>query len=338
MFFDDCPVKSQNRKRFCGAHISLRSIRNRIGKEFRTEGIKDIYQKEHELHPPDERKLIEWMAALSAAGIPYLPARRGAAWVLRIPGDHWQGAEREIQICDEINAGWPPAAERPSSARSHDTWSAAWVALFLAWFYVWLGPYDAGSAATAAGGADAARIAGGELWRAITALTLHAGLVHLAGNAAALLVIGHAVCRILGGGLGWLLILASGAVGNVATAFLSRPQHVSVGASTACFGALGILSVYQTMRRLRASGDWRSIWSRTWLPACAGLALLGMTGTGEGSDLLAHGLGFAVGAVLAVPFGLHGARGLPEWAQRVLELICISAVMLCWRAAFRSVL
>lgn len=292
-------------------------------------------EREHEIRPPTRQKMLEWSAALSAAHIGYRHVRSGSSWVLLVPREEIEAARGEIRAYEDADAAWPPPArDSTEPSKTHDTWAAVWVTLLLVWFYAWMGPYSAGNPVAAAGSASAANIAGGELWRTVTALTMHSGIVHLAGNALCLLVIGHAVCRMLGGGLGWLVIFAAGVAGNLATALLATPNHVAVGASTAGFGALGVISAYQSTRCLRRSGAWRSVWSRTWIPLCAGLALLGFIGTGEGTDLAAHGFGFVFGAALGVAFGWNGAREFPEWGQRVLELWCIAILMLCWRAAF----
>ena len=72
-----------------------------------------------------------------------------------------------------------------------------------------------------------------------------------------------AALRVLGPGLGGLMVLASGAVGNLANAFLYGSAHSSVGASTAIFGAVGLLGGLGVMRR-RSVGR-RGI--RAWAPA-----------------------------------------------------------------------
>ena len=65
-----------------------------------------------------------------------------------------------------------------------------------------------------AGAANAARILAGEWWRTATALTLHADLSHLVANVTAAALLGAAVCRTIGPGLGMALIVASGILGK----------------------------------------------------------------------------------------------------------------------------
>jgi membrane associated rhomboid family serine protease len=164
------------------------------------------------------------------------------------------------------------------------------------------------------GSADAEKIANGQWWRAVTALTLHADVAHLAGN----LAIGGAIvillCREVGAGLAWSLILGSGILGNLMNASLHSSGHISVGASTAVFGAVGILAATSVVRH-------RHQLQRRWpLPVAAGLALLAVLGTaGEHTDLGAHLFGFLWGIVLgAVAEHLVGRFGRPGPALNVL--------------------
>jgi len=164
---------------------------------------------------------------------------------------------------------------------------------------------------------------------------MHSGLDHLVGNLLSLFVLGHAVCRLFGGGLGCLLMLGSGMAGNLAVAWLVRSHHVSVGASTASFGAIGILVAYQCLRLLRGWHEWRSIWSRTWIPLGSGICLLALLGTGPDSDVGAHLFGFTFGLILAIPVSLWGIRWLSDWGQRALALICLALVLSAWALASR---
>jgi membrane associated rhomboid family serine protease len=280
---------------------------------------------------------LEWITALSAAGMDYRLSRREGRWVLHVPREHSLEARREIEAYERVNAGWPPseAPELPARGGPYRTWASAWGAVLLAGFHVWMGPYDPTIPYLRAASADAAGIVAGEWWRVVTALTLHSGVVHLAGNALCLLLVGHAVCRLFGGGVGWLLMLGSGVAGNAAVAWIFRTEHISVGASTSSFGAIGVLVAYRAWRSFRRYRDWRSIWGRTWIPVGAGLALLALLGTGPQSDLAAHGLGFLFGILFSLPLCVAGTRWVPEWAQRLLEMGCLLLVMAAWSAAAR---
>ena len=94
------------------------------------------------------------------------------------------------------------------------------MAVLLLAAYVVMGPRDTAepTAWFRAGSASAELIVRGQWWRAVTALTLHADLLHLFGNAVASVIFVTAVGRWLGAGIGAWLILLAGAGGNLITA------------------------------------------------------------------------------------------------------------------------
>ena len=134
-------------------------------------------------------------------------------------------------------------------------------------------------------------------WRPFTALFLHADAPHLVGNLLSGLFFGTLVARSVGPWRGWALILTCGTIGNLLTSAITWPEpFTSIGASTAVFGALGILSGlgFMSMLRLRA----RLPWARIAAPVLAGIVLLGWLGGGQPSgntDVLGHVFGFASG-------------------------------------------
>jgi rhomboid protease GluP len=138
----------------------------------------------------------------------------------------------------------------------------------------------------------------GEWWRPLTALFLHADLAHLGMNLAFGVTYAVLACGALGRWLAWSLIIASGIIGNILTAASYYPdEHLSLGASTLVFGALGILTGYGFYVAFRApeSGPWKTVL----VPIGGGLAMLGFFGAGGGNtDIIAHLFGFLSGAVL----------------------------------------
>ncbi len=143
-----------------------------------------------------------------------------------------------------------------------------------------------------AGLADSWKIVGGEWWRAFTALTLHADVAHLAGNIGFGVLFGILVSQHIGAAAAWLTILLSGAGGNLINAYLYQSLHMSLGASTMVFAALGMLGVFA----LEHKSAYQQSKLRRNLPFLATLALLAFTGTaGERTDVLAHLSGFFSG-------------------------------------------
>lgn len=143
----------------------------------------------------------------------------------------------------------------------------------------------------------------GEWWRPFTGLFLHADIGHLLGNLVGGAVFGMLVARLIGPLRGWALILASGTLGNLLTSALIYPQPFqSIGASTAVFAALGILSGVGIAETLRERVHLP--WLRILAPVVAGVVLLGLLGGGNSpqTDVLGHvfgfGSGLAAGAVV----------------------------------------
>ena len=192
---------------------------------------------------------------------------------------------------------------------------------------------DQGSRWIELGAADAEDILQGEVWRTITALTLHADVGHLCANVATGLVFAWALLPLFGSGWTWMGILLSGALGNTLNAALhSGGGHRSIGASTAVFGGLGMLVGWQIMTALHRYHEHRA---HTWhlrgiaFPIGAGLALLAFLGVGNGADhvdILAHGSGMLCGVLLGL---LAAGTRLPERTPaRVQQLLALGALLL----------
>lgn len=145
----------------------------------------------------------------------------------------------------------------------------------------------------------------GEWWRPFTALFLHADVPHLTGNLLSGLFFGTLVARSIGPWLGWALILGCGTLGNILTSALAWPEtFTSIGASTAVFGALGILSGLGFSAMLRAR--MHLPWARIAAPLLAGIILLGWLGGGSengNTDVLGHVFGFGSGLAAGIAAG-----------------------------------
>lgn len=82
----------------------------------------------------------------------------------------------------------------------------------------------------------------GQVWRPVTSMFLHAGVVHLLFNLVCLLQVGTLVERQVGGGRLLELFLLSGLFSALCMMVLTRIED-GLGASTAIFGLLGVLLV-----------------------------------------------------------------------------------------------
>jgi rhomboid protease GluP len=142
----------------------------------------------------------------------------------------------------------------------------------------------------------------GEWWRPFTALFLHADGPHIVGNLGTGTVFGLLVSKSLGPAKGWAMILLSGAAGNAMTSWLTHPEPFSsLGASTAVFGALGILSGVGVVENIREK--MRMPLLRVVAPLIARFILLGWLGgaaPGSGTDVFGHVFGFCAGMVAGI--------------------------------------
>jgi membrane associated rhomboid family serine protease len=170
----------------------------------------------------------------------------------------------------------------------------------------------------------------GELYRTVTSLFIHADTLHLAGNVLGISLFCTAVCQIAGPGVGWLMILFTGLGGNLMNAFLYKAHHLSVGSSTAVFGAVGILAGYQFLKKLGPRGRR----SKAWLPLAGGLALLAFLGAGEHADLTAHLFGFLVGIVVGVLYAFLASRPGGKLCQASALAAALMIVLLAWVRGF----
>jgi rhomboid protease GluP len=282
-----------------------------------------VSEGEHVLRTARSRRAIEeWALVLAAAGVPHRLARTPSGWRLLVTAPDAARASAALDAYDAERESAPAAPEAPEYGR---TSVGLVVAALLVAFYAVTGPADAESTWARAGSAAAELILHGEPWRAVTALTLHANPAHLLGNAVACAVFVTAVGRALGPGLGGSLVLVSGAGGNVLNALLQGAHHDAVGASTAVFGAVGLLGGLQFGRRRRRRG--------AWLPVAGSLALLALLGSDREADIVAHLFGLLVGGVLGVAAALLVARPPGRAVQWLLALAALSAVAGSWVVA-----
>lgn len=183
-----------------------------------------------------------------------------------------------------------------------------------------------------AGRADAEAIRAGQWWRVTTALMLHVDRGHLAGNIVFGGFFGFFVAQYCGLGIGWLAILLAGSVGNAINAFARPAAHLSIGASTAVFAALGILATLIWSRGYLRNTPWRTRFA----PLFAAIALLAYTGTaGENTDLGAHLFGFIAG--LGVGFAMPREAVLgSRRAQWIAGALAVAAVVSLWTVALAA--
>lgn len=288
---------------------------------------------------------------LHAMGVPSVTVDVGEVTVVVVSAEDAERARSELAKYERENEGAAPPEATPPISRGVAAavafgWLVALVAVLQlngAFGFDWW----------SAGMADAGLIRHGAWWRAVTALCLHADLLHLTANVIFGALFGVMLAQSVGSGIAWLGFVLSGAVGNWLNAWAQSPSHRSIGASTAVFGILGIQVAYDWMQRGRL--HYGRV--RRWAPIFMGLVLLAWLGGGGGGghidtgdipqalrnvgavqriDVGAHILGFGAGVGLGALLGLHkGPLRVSRFGQALLGGVAIALVALAWALALR---
>jgi membrane associated rhomboid family serine protease len=126
--------------------------------------------------------------------------------------------------------------------------------------------------------------------------------------------------------------LAAGALGNLANAALRGPGYGGVGASTAVFGAIGLLAglrIGRYRRRQASRGEATAA-------VLAAVMLLALTGLNPETDVLAHLWGFAIGLGLGLLAGRLPGSWIGPRGQWLLAVSALAAVVGAWVLALRA--
>lgn len=289
----------------------------------------------------DERAFV-----LAAVGIASEITAQGEDFLLEVSPPDLDQALTHLQQYD-LEAQRRSAAPLIPPPQLHPgawTGSAVYAAVLLTVAYavangIWrLDAFDVGDL-------DATRVQSGQWWRVWTALTLHLDGPHLAANTVAGIWFGYLAGRLIGAGNAWLLVLLGAGAANWIEAHFAPEGYRSVGASTAVFTALGLLSAYSWSTRFRLPQRWAARWG----PLVAGIALLGWTGTGgaeatgprgaDGAevDVVAHALGFAIGLLPGAAAAWRPvARVLGRLPQWLMGLAALALLAWAWWRALSS--
>lgn len=245
------------------------------------------------------------------------------AYLLLVPEDEAANASTHLARYELENVPLDPPPP-PLSLHRHAWFSPALYTLMLM-----SGAYLAGENAFdkdwfEAGSLGGPALLAGQWWRALTALTLHADIGHLLGNLAFGILFSFFAGQLLGPGVAIVSILIAGASGNLFDGLLMPSTHVTIGASTAVFATLGLVSAYSW--RHHAPGKMR--WAHRWSPLIAGIFLLAFTGAGgEHTDVLAHLTGFLSGAVLGAVHARYSTSLASKSLVQLTTAIAAVAIM-----------
>lgn len=279
----------------------------------------------------DSRLVRQLALVLDSRAIPCLIEARDGGMHLLVPPEQYERAIFELRCYVRENENWPPLTPQ-ARPLFENTLATLSVLILLATFHNLtrldiLLPSVSLPDWVAIGSAQADKILDGQWWRLVTALTLHADWAHLSSNLAIGGIFVIFLCRELGSGLAWSLLLSAGVLGNLVNAYVQSPAHSSVGASTAVFGTVGILAALSLVR-------YRHQLRHRWpLPVAAALALLALLGTeGKNTDLGAHLFGFVYGGFLGLIteylVGRHGRPGAV--LNALLALLSVAVVVGAW--------
>jgi Uncharacterized membrane protein (homolog of Drosophila rhomboid) len=223
----------------------------------------------------------------------------GNGYRLLVPEEAATEVRTQLELFDRESRGWPPPRRESAIGRK---WGVACF-LSLLWVLIEMGAFAAQIRrpwVTDLLAMDArALFAGGEWWRPFTALFLHADLGHLATNLGGGVFLVATVLAAWGARRGGVLLAGAAMAANAAVGAVYYPsEYRSLGASTALFAALGLLTGRAARRAAaRASGRYPG-WRVALTPLAAGTTMLMLFGAGDlPVDVPAHAAGFVMGLV-----------------------------------------
>jgi len=267
---------------------------------------------------------------LIAMGIEHDMGHNLFGWWLGIPDHEEARALEQLHLWERENHRIGPLSRLAPIQTGAVAFAVAWTAILML-FYTLQTRYVLGIDWVTIGRAHVATMFAGEWWRAATALMLHVDIGHVMLNIGFGAVFGGLLAREIGGGLAGCMILFGGIIGNLMNAAVQRAEHMSIGASTAVFAALGSLSAWLWL------GQWldQTGWARRSAPLVGALVLLAWLGTGtERTDIVAHLTGFIAGFVPGGLFGLR-FRSIRTTVRREIVLggIALSVIFASWSLA-----
>jgi membrane associated rhomboid family serine protease len=275
---------------------------------------------------------MERALVLHALAIPYEIVSDGSRSMLVVPVEFVEKARYELWQYDQENR--KPKPRPPTIVPVYQS-GIPGVAVYV--FVICLVAWLAGEALFnrdwyVAGRVDGELIRDGEWWRTITALTLHSGIRHLTGNIVFGVLFGLMAGRLIGSGIAWFGIVVASSAANFLNTSLLESTHRAIGASTAVFAALGLVSGFVWRAKLMAQDRWPYRLG----PIVGGIALLAYTGTGDANtDIGAHLAGFVCGFLCGTLLTLVSHYLTQKNLQLASGIAAVSIIALSWIVALR---
>jgi rhomboid protease GluP len=177
-------------------------------------------------------------------------------------------------------------------------------------------------------GEGAVGIALDQQWRLLTAMFLHAGLLHLAMNGYVLYVFGSIVEQELGRVRFLAAYLVTGLCSSVASYAFGPYNAAGVGASGAIFGLVGAYIAYNWHRRDIALHAARVSSALTFVLINAVISF-----TVPSIDWRAHFGGLAAGVVAGIAARGRGGSTKAAFIAGLAGLLGLAAILTAWRTA-----
>jgi hypothetical protein len=132
---------------------------------------------------PSAKGAEEYAVVLAASGIAHRLERTAAGWAVMVAVGDAVWASGALAAYDQENRDEAQVDTSPPAYG--ETWIGVLIAALLVGFFVVTGPRQRGVIWFDRGSASAQPILSGEVWRTVTALTLHADAAHVGSNAIA---------------------------------------------------------------------------------------------------------------------------------------------------------
>tara|TARA_B100001123_G_scaffold415063_2_gene515210 strand:+ start:5907 stop:6842 length:936 start_codon:yes stop_codon:yes gene_type:complete len=268
------------------------------------------------------RKAHEAGLAVLSAGSPYWVFPFEDNYALTVSNSQAAQLAEEVRIYRSKNHFWPPVPVSLPEKKISLIPTVAFATMLVAVF-VFQGYFpkldDLGMTSSVAFLEENA------WWRLFTSMTLHKDIGHLVGNLFGISLFGYFASRYLGNGLGWSNSVACAALANLTNVLLhTNTIYLSLGASTAVFSALGLVTGFPVGSYFRTG---RPITNRQWvIPFAGGLMLLGWMGSGTyPTDVAAHLWGFIYGLFSAI---LLAKMKIHAWVSKKGQLILLGITWL----------
>jgi len=155
---------------------------------------------------------------------------------------------------------------------------------------------------------------GFQIWRFVTAIFLHGGIVHLIYNLFALLLFGFILERIIGSRNFLIVFFLSGIIGNLVSVNF---YPSSLGASGAIYGVIGCVAILEPMMMVWAFGLLMPMFVAAILWIAGGvLGMLGMFNDNTG--YVAHLSGIVIGIISGIVFRIIYTRKKKKLEEKMI--------------------